>query len=279
VRIKSDSQTIDLPCKLVVDASGRDTLLGRQLRLKEKDALFNQFAVHAWYEEVDRGHDHTADHIHIYFLPIEKGWVWQIPITETITSIGVVTEKNDFSKAGMDVADFFNTHVQSNPNLSHAMRNARQVKGFKFEGDYSYSMSNFVGDRFVLIGDAARFVDPIFSSGVSVALHSAKFASEQIVMAFEANDFSKEILLPYEQKLRKGVEIWYEFIRLYYKLLPLFTHFIQKPQYRMQLFRLLQGEVFERDETPVLEAMRNYIATVEENESHLLRGQLLNVPV
>lgn len=279
VRLKIGNQNVDLPCKMVVDATGRDTLLGRQLRIKEKDTLFNQFAVHAWYEGVDRGQDDTVDHIHIYFLPIEKGWAWQIPIDDTTTSIGVVTEKKDFTKAGTDPATFFNSHIQSNPNLANAMRNACQVKEFRLEGDYSYSMSNFVGAGYVLIGDAARFVDPIFSSGVSVALHSAKFASEQIVKAFAAEDFSKAMLIPYEKKLRKGVEIWYEFIRLYYKLLPLFTHFIQKSEYRLQLHRLLQGEVFDRDETPVLEAMRNYIAAVEENETHLLHRQLLDVPV
>lgn len=279
VGVRIGNQQVDLPAKIVVDASGRDTFLGRTLRIKEKDPLFNQYAIHAWYEDVDRGEGEEVDFIHIYFLPIEKGWVWQIPITEEVTSIGVVTEKKDFLKSGMDAETFFQSHVNSSPNLVRAMSPARRVTDFKADGDYSYTLQHFVGAGYLIIGDAARFVDPIFSSGISVALHSAKFASERIKCALEAGDFSAEIFKPYEEKLRVGVEIWYEFIRLYYKLLPLFTHFIQKPEYRLQLFRLLQGEVFERQEVPVLEAMRQYIDTVEKSERHLMRDYLIDIPV
>ncbi len=91
--------------------------------------------------------------------------------------------------------------------------------------------------------------------------------------------FREEIFKPYEKKLTEGVEIWYEFIRLYYKLLPLFTHFIQIPEYRLQLFRLLQGEVFERTEVPVLGAMRAYIEKVEASEKHLLHDKLMDLPI
>lgn len=73
------------------------------------------------------------------------------------------------------------------------MRNASQIREFKIEGDYSYSLSKFCGNGYVIIGDAARFVDRIFSSGVRVTLHSAKFALELIIQAFEENDFRDEV--------------------------------------------------------------------------------------
>ena len=110
----------------------------------------------------------------------------------------------------------------------------------------------------MLLGDAARFVDPIFSSGVSVAMHSAKFASERIWCAFETGEFGRNVFQPYEKKLKGGVTIWYDFIRLYYKLLPLFTKFIAEPEHRLGLLQLLQGDVYDRKESPpVLEAMRS----------------------
>lgn len=279
VRIKIAGQVLELPAALVVDASGRDTLLGNHLRLKEKDPHFNQYAVHAWYDGVERGPGDSADYIHIYFLPVEKGWIWQIPVSDTVTSMGVVTEKETFASAQSDWEAFFNHHVQTTPAIRRAMRQARRVSEFKAEGDYSYSMRRFVGDGYMLIGDAARFVDPIFSSGISVALHSARLAAGQIVPAWKKEDFRAETLQPFEDQLRSGVEIWYEFIRLYYRMLPLFTHFIQKPQYRSQLFRLLQGDVFDREEAPVLAAMRNYIAAIESDENHLFRSQLLDIPI
>ncbi|HNB51242.1 MAG TPA: NAD(P)/FAD-dependent oxidoreductase [Anaerolineales bacterium] len=279
VRATIAGQTVDIPADIVVDATGRQTLLGRQLGVKKKDPIFNQYAVHAWFENVNRGSGGSADHIHIYFLPVERGWVWQIPINETVTSMGVVAEKEEFKKANKDVEAYFYAQVETNLNLKEAMRDAVRVNEFRTEGDYSYSMTKFAGDGYVMIGDAARFVDPIFSSGVSVALYSAKYASDQIKLALEQQNFSEEILKPYEVKLRGGVEIWYEFIRLYYKLLPLFTYFIQNKQHRLQVLQLLQGEVYNRGEVPVLQAMRDFIERVENSDNHLFKGKLTEIPI
>jgi FADH2 O2-dependent halogenase len=279
VRIGIENKEVDLPFKVVVDASGRHTLLGRQLGLKKNDPVFNQYAVHAWFENVDKGTGRTADYIHIYFLPVERGWVWQIPITEEVTSVGVVVEREVFRQSRMDVEGYFQTHVNMSPDLASAMRAARRINEFKSEGDYSYTMDKFVGDGYLLVGDAARFVDPIFSSGVSVAAYSAKFAAEQIQHALQIGDFSEATFKPYEEKLRRGVDVWYEFIRLYYKLLPLFTYFIQNKQHRLEVLRLLQGEVYDRQEVPVLDAMREYIAEVERFENHVYRAQLADIPI
>ena len=79
--------------------------------------------------------------------------------------------------------------------------------------------------------------------------------------------------------MRAGVSVWYEFIRLYYKLLPLFTHFIQSKKYRIEVLRLLQGEVYDRQEVAVLAAMREYIETVEKTENHIFRSKLTSMPI
>ena len=264
---------------MVVDASGRHTLLGKQLKVKKNDPIFDQFAVHAWFENVDKSATKSSEYIHIYFLPVERGWAWQIPITHEITSMGIVAEKAVFKNGRLEPGAYFQKYVDSNPDLTHAMRNARRVNDFKLEGDYSYKMDTFAGNGFVLIGDAARFVDPIFSSGVSVALFSAKYSSERIKYAFENNDFSEAALKPYEKKLRSGTEIWYEFIRLYYKLLPAFTYFIRSKEHRIEVLRLLQGEVFDRREVPVLDAMRKFIHTVETTPGHAFAGVLSDIPI
>jgi len=279
VRARLGDKEIDLSARMVIDASGRNTLLGRQLKLKKNDPIFDQFAVHAWFENVQRGQPETADYIHIYFLPVERGWAWQIPISETITSIGIVAEKKVFRQFGGDPAAYFARYVDSNHALAVAMADAVRLNDFKTEGDYSYSMERFVGNGWALIGDAARFVDPIFSSGVSIALYSAKYSSEFVRRAFETGDFSQAFFSEYETKLRGGVNIWYEFIRLYYKLLPLFTHFIRSKTHRIEVLRLLQGEVYDRKEVPVLAAMRNYIEAVEKTDNHLLREKLASIPI
>ncbi len=265
-------QTVTIPCKAILDASGRHTVIGKQLKIKEADQNFNQFAVHAWFEGVDRGN--RPNDIHIHFLPVERGWVWQIPISDTITSIGVVTDKKVFKGAKEDYEAWFNEMSQGAPDIAKALKNAKRVNKIKVEADYSYKMDSFVGNGWMLIGDAARFVDPIFSSGVSIAMHSAKFAVEQLIKALKVDDVSSKMLKPYEDRVKLGTEIWYEFITLYYRLLPIFTVFISKQEYRLQVIQLLQGNVYDRASAPVLDAMREFIDTVENTEGHILKPYL-----
>lgn len=279
VRARIDGELVEIPAAVVADASGRATTIGTALGLKKRDPIFNQFAVHSWYEGLDRGDGPTADFIHIYFLPAQRGWAWQIPITDTITSVGVVAEREVFQAASGRMEDYFADMVASNTDLAAAMRSAVQVTDLRAEADYSYSMSQFVGDGWVLIGDAARFVDPIFSSGVSVAAHSAKFASEAIVEGLAAGDVSEARLKPYETRLREGVEVWYEFITLYYKLLHLFTYFIRKDEHRHQVLQLLQGDVYDRSKATVLDSMRDVVETVENTPGHLWKQYLTDIPI
>jgi FADH2 O2-dependent halogenase len=258
---------------MVIDASGRQTMLGRQLRFKESDPVFDQYAVHTWFEDLDRSalavDKAKIDYIFIHFLPIQDTWVWQIPISETVTSIGVVTQKARFAEANADREKFFWDFMASRPDLADALKRAKRVRPFKVEGDYSYAMREICGDRFVLIGDAARFVDPIFSSGVSVALNSARIACKDIVAAFHAGDFAKERFTVYEGKIRKATRNWYEFISIYYRLNVLFTAFVQDPRYRIGVLKMLQGDVYDGEEPEALIAMRELVQEVENDPDHL----------
>ncbi len=280
VVVDIEGATTELYADFVLDCSGRNAILGNQRRLRENDPLFNQFAVTAHFENVVRSHDpKTADYIHIYFLPVERGWAWQIPIDDETTSIGVVTEKSVFQESRRRKEEWFYEQVASAPDLARAMENAKQVDDFTTEADYSYSMRRFVGNGWMLVGDAARFVDPIFSSGISIAAESAKYAAQAVVQAIETGDRSEAALQPYEDRIKAGVSIWYEFIRLYYKLMHLFTYFIQSKEHRLQILQLLQGEVYDREKAPVLDAMRDVIHTVESTPGHLWAGHLTDIPI
>jgi 1H-pyrrole-2-carbonyl-[peptidyl-carrier protein] chlorinase len=285
VRARVGGRTADIPVRMVVDASGRRTLLGNQLKAKVNDPVFNQYAVHTWFDGFDRNalnpEKEQSDFIFIHFLPLTDTWVWQIPITDTVTSIGVVTQKKRFQQADGTREDFFWETVASRPDLLDALKGAQRVKPFKVEGDYSYGMTQIVGDNFVLVGDAARFVDPIFSSGVSVALNSARIAAADILDAHQAGDFRKERFIRYETKLRKAVNNWYEFISIYYRLNILFTAFVQDPRYRLDVLKMLQGDVYDDEEPKALAAMREVVTAVESDPDHLWRPFLgeLSAPI
>jgi FADH2 O2-dependent halogenase len=119
-----------------------------------------------------------------------------------------------------------------------------------------------------MVGDAARFVDPIFSSGVSIALTSAKLASQDILKAAEKGDFSKQSFETFQTTMRRGTTNWYEFISLYYRLNVLFTAFVQDRRYRVQVLKLLQGDMYDEEKPAVLAEMRRIVTQVEQRPNH-----------
>lgn len=267
------NQNVQTKVRLVIDASGRRTLLGNQLKLRIQDPVFNQYAIHTWFEDYDRTvlakDSGQAEYLFVHFLPLTNSWVWQIPITERITSIGVVTQKKHFAKSKQEREDFFWQCVESRPELAKELRAAKQLRSLTDEGDYSYAMKQICGDNFVLVGDAARFVDPIFSTGVSIALNSARFACRDIIPAAEMGDFRKERFSTFEATLRRGTKNWYDFITLYYRLNVLFTAFVQDERYRLDVIKLLQGDVYDEDEPRVIKMMQDIVGQVEQNENHI----------
>jgi FADH2 O2-dependent halogenase len=150
-----------------------------------------------------------------------------------------------------------------------SLSRADQIRPFKEEGDYSYAMSQIAGDRFVLVGDAARFVDPIFSSGVSIALNGARLASEDIVQALNKGDFTRDAFSAFETELKRGTRNWYRFIALYYRLNLLFTMFVRHPSYRTDVLKLLQGDLYDEKEPAVLVKMREIVTEIENNPRHV----------
>lgn len=273
VHFEIAKQHASVRVRLVVDASGRKTLLGNQLKLRIQDPVFNQYAIHTWFEGYDRSvvarNPMQHDYIFVHFLPLTNSWVWQIPITDTITSIGVVTQKQNFAKSREEREEFFWHCLESRPELYAGLKAANQIRPLADEGDYSYAMQQICGDNFVLVGDAARFVDPIFSTGVSIALNSARFACKDIVQMAEKGNFNKEGFSTYEATIRRGTNNWYEFISVYYRLNVLFTSFVLDPHYRLSVLKLLQGDVYDEERPEVLRLMSEVVSEVEQNKDHM----------
>jgi 1H-pyrrole-2-carbonyl-[peptidyl-carrier protein] chlorinase len=299
VQFQIGKKDMDISARMVVDASGRKTFLGNQLKLKVRDTVFDQYAIHTWFEDYDRScwnasrdfpmhgvgferidpktnveaagnpRGFEENYIYIHFLPISNSWIWQIPITESITSLGVVTQKKNFAKSKESREKFFWDAVATRPEIHDGLKRATQLRPFTDEGDYSYAMQQLAGDRFVLVGDAGRFVDPIFSTGVSIALNSSRFASRDVIGALEKGDFSRGSFKTFEETIRRGTKNWYEFITVYYRLNAVFTAFILDKRYKLETLKLLQGDVYDDDNPAVLQKMKEVVSHVENNPTHM----------
>ena len=277
LQVNVNGEQKEFRAKMIVDASGRDTQVGSQLNLKISDPVFDQFAIHSWFKNFDRNEKELHDYIFIHFLPFHHTWIWQIPITNEITSLGLVTSKKHIKGRADDLEKIFNEFMENDSDLAQRIKKAERIRPFTLEADYSYSMKQMAGDRFVMVGDAARYVDPIFSSGVSIALNSARFAKDNILRAFQTGNFKREAFQDYEKIIGAGCKNWYRFISMYYRLNVLFTWFVKNPKYRLEVIRFLQGDVYDENESFLLRDMEETLQEVEKNPKHIWHDLLHNI--
>lgn len=265
VTAKVGESRFALQSRIVVDASGRQSLLGHQLKLYRPDSDAPQLSVHSRFASVERGSGDNAYFTRIHLLPLPRAWVWQIPINEQVTSVGVVTDRQSFVKSGEDVDQFFKWAISMNPALSDSMKRAERLREFRMDDNYSYSMERFVGDGWLMIGDAAFFINPIFSSGISDAMHSARFAAEAIINALATGDLSEAAFHDYERKMRRGADNWQKFVQLFKEMSPVLIRVIAASRNQPGFVRVCEGDVFNDAAGRTLDQLREACAAIQQS--------------
>jgi FADH2 O2-dependent halogenase len=281
VRIAAlDEREQDVTARLVVDASGRRCMLARQLQIQRvHDAELNQHSIWTWFRGVEDAPPGYEGMVIFHFLDLERAWGWQIPLRNGVSSIGVVTAKEDFQKSGKTPEEFFDGLIARSRTFKHIMRNAERIRPWVIEADYSYQLDRVAGPGWLLVGDAMRFVDPIFSSGMDVALYSASFAYDAIVKSWNGVD-EQVAFDEYAATVTDGVDVWYETTDIFYRLQALCGRYAMDKRYREDIARSLQGNPYapvNRDRARRLLAdMRNTYEQVMADPNNLMRpGALL----
>ncbi|HZR82035.1 MAG TPA: FAD-dependent oxidoreductase [Candidatus Binatia bacterium] len=183
----------------IVDASGRTGFLARRLVERRYDQHLRNVAVHAWYEGVPRRAGRRAGDIRMVTRP-DRGWFWFIPVSETVTSVGLVVPKDVHAgRRSAPLADALDRYVAETPAAAALLSAARRVSEVRFDADYSYESSRYAGDRWLVVGDAGAFLDPIFSTGVLLALQAGIDAADALDAAIAAGDLSRARFRAYEQ--------------------------------------------------------------------------------
>jgi len=210
----------------VVDASGRAGLLARRIGGYETDAMLQHVAVHAQYQGVPRPEGRPAGDIRVLTRP-DVGWLWLIPISERVTSVGVVVPRALHRREGRATAEESLEHyLGQTPAAPALLRAARRVSPARFDADYSYLARVMAGDRWVAVGDAAAFLDPIFSTGVLLAMQGGLEAAEAIDAGLRAGDLSARRFEGYERLVRRRYHYFRRFVVGFYD-----------PYFRRLLFR------------------------------------------
>ncbi len=199
----------------VVDASGRKCIVGRGLGLGRESLPYpGRLAVFNHFQQVPRDVGDRGGDVVIYRL--QDAWFWLIPISDTITSVGVVIQSGG-RQSGESLESLFWRKVSESPALSQRLQRANAMQSFRADSDYSYSFSSFGRDRALLVGDAASFIDPVFSSGVYLALESGTLAAKAILQSEQSGrEPSPRFYKAYSSAIKKQVRAIRHLIDIYY---------------------------------------------------------------
>jgi FADH2-dependent halogenase len=187
---------------VVVDASGRSGFLAKKFGRHAFDPILRNIAVHAQYENIPRLSGRRAGDIRMFTRP-DMGWLWLIPISETVTSVGAVIPQAVHRRESKATPEDSLAHYLSQTGSAHELlANARRVTPARFDADYSYLGTQLAGDRWVAVGDAGAFLDPIFSTGVLLAMQGGLDAAAAIDAGLRAGDLSRPRFATYERLVR-----------------------------------------------------------------------------
>lgn len=213
VRILTPKGAFD--AAFLLDCSGRNTFLGTHLDLKEPYDGLNKFAIYAHYENVPRpeGIDGTLTRM----VRTKDSWFWLIPLSPTKMSIGVVMDTFAFRASRSTPEEVLMKSLDALPLMKERLANSRRCSPVYATGDYSYWNSALYGERWIMVGDAAGFIDPVFSSGIFLALLGAEQATDAVLAALADPAAEGEAFALYERKMRKVMEIYLGFVRSWYR--------------------------------------------------------------
>src|SRR5258706_9108 len=185
----------------VIDASGRTGFLAKRFGERRMDPRLQNISVHRQFEGIPRSEGRRSGDIRMVTRP-DQGWFWFIPLTDTVTSVGVVVSQAVYRASAKPTQEETLAHfLAETPAAARLVENARSLTPARFDADYSYLHSRHAGDRFVLVGDAGAFLDPIFSTGVLLAMQSGIEAAEVVSEGLREGDLSARRFGAYERRL------------------------------------------------------------------------------
>ncbi len=235
LQVAAPDRRLELRAAALVDATGRAGLLARKLGLRRAEPRLTNVALYAHFSGVPRPPGKRAGDIRIVARD-DAGWFWLIPIDDELTSVGVVLPRSLYRQLERgDPEAMLSAAVAQTPAVAELLRAARREWPVRVEKDFSYSSSAYAGDRWLLVGDAGSFLDPVFSTGVAVALESGIEAAAELDGALAAGDLSAHRFRRFERIQRRRYDVFRRFVLAFYT--PWFRDLFFQPGAPPRIFR------------------------------------------
>jgi len=242
--------------RFLIDASGRDTFLANRLQVKRRDPKHNSAAIFGHFSGAQRYAGEREGHISIYWF--DHGWFWFIPLSDGATSVGAVVWPYYLKSRTVPVRDFLLATIALCPPLAQRLSGAQLINEVQATGNYSYHCTRSHGARYLLLGDAYAFIDPMFSSGVMLAMHSAFAGAETVDTCLREPARAAAALRRFDEIMRRGPREYSWFI--YRVTSPTMREMFLGPRniWRVKeaLLSLLAGDIF--GATPIWASLRAF---------------------
>ncbi len=188
----------------VIDASGRNSVIGNKFKLKKSYQHLQKLSLFAHYEGLEReeGIDGTLTRM----VRTLQSWFWIIPLENDRTSIGIVLEAADFKSSALSAEEFFERAIAEQPLVRNRIGGGRRVSQVYTAADFSYRSERLAGDRWLLAGDAAGFIDPVFSSGVFLAVLAGEQAADVLHEVLDYPKRARRLFRHYERLVNRAMD-------------------------------------------------------------------------
>lgn len=245
-----DGREFEWQTRFVVDASGRDTFLANRFQIKHRNPKHNSSAIYGHFSGAKRHDGQAAGNITIFWF--EHGWFWFIPMMNDTTSIGMVTWPYYMKTIGeRNIEQFLMDGIAMCPALTERLKDAKLVNKVEATGNFSYVSERNHGANYLLLGDAYAFIDPVFSSGVLLAMNSGVLGAEAIDTCLRQPAKAAKALKHFDAQMKHGPK---EFSWFIYRITnPIMRDFFMYPKniFRVKeaLLSVLAGDIFGK--TPI----------------------------
>jgi len=245
---------------VVVDAAGQSTVIQDRLGLRQWDDVLKKAAIWTYWKGAYRDAGRDAGATVVLQTQGKKGWFWYIPLADDIVSVGVVADYEYLFKgrASRDAEAIYAEEVARCPGVQPRLAGAERIGPFRIAKEYSYRSRQVAGDGWVLVGDAFGFLDPLYSSGILLALVSGSMAADAICDAVSSNEPSAARLGAWGDGYLAGLDRMRKLVRAFYEGLN-FGRFVRRhPELKPLITDVLIGDLFKADIDrlwPPMEAM------------------------
>jgi flavin-dependent dehydrogenase len=241
-----------------MDASGRDALFQRKKKWRKRDPKLNKIAIWTLYKGAKRdpGVDEGATTV-AYVQG--KGWFWNIPLKDDIVSTGIVAERDYLYRDGRDLAEIYEREIKENKWVEEHLSEGEQFGEYWVTGEYSYRAENCATDGLILIGDAFAFLDPVFSSGVYLALTTGSLGADAVERALADGDTRSEQFSDYGERVCQGIEWMRKLVYAFYDEDFSFKDVVTKyAEVRRDLTDCLIGDLIDKDYTELFDRVSEF---------------------